>query len=292
VAGYKLFPTQQAEAIKMIRLGAKSQAEIAELFIVDRSTISRMMKGMREKELSKSVRWWVLTAPAMNFGTQFRFQECAKPKNNGWYFPYSPYTPQYGWSYRLGSFGDYFSRCGPESGDHSANERPSMRRLMLIVTVAVLSVATAHAQRKTIVDYVLELPENTFEVGNFSVLRLIREQGKGNIDIRNGFIYFDGDAVDGATQIALFTSRGEPPLLAIVRGDYMGVDFNHLNFYVESNDRMVAANRMILPVLDDDKIRFDLPQYGVTVSVRKPDGTLLSRWTWNGRKFVYGNWKI
>src|SRR5580704_17290597 len=53
---YKLSPTQQAEAIKMIRLGAKSQAEIAELFNVDRSTISRMMKEVREKELVKAVR--------------------------------------------------------------------------------------------------------------------------------------------------------------------------------------------------------------------------------------------
>ena len=53
---YKLFATQQAEAIKMIRLGEKSQAEIAELFNVDRSTISRMMKEVREKELVKTVR--------------------------------------------------------------------------------------------------------------------------------------------------------------------------------------------------------------------------------------------
>jgi DNA invertase Pin-like site-specific DNA recombinase len=52
---YKLSPTQQAEAIKMIRLGAKSQAEIAELFNVDPSTISRMMKEVREKELLKTV---------------------------------------------------------------------------------------------------------------------------------------------------------------------------------------------------------------------------------------------
>jgi transposase len=35
----------------MIRLDIKSQAEIAELFNVDRSTISRMMKEVREKEL-------------------------------------------------------------------------------------------------------------------------------------------------------------------------------------------------------------------------------------------------
>ena len=53
---YKLSPTQQAEAIKMIRLGEKSQAEIAELFNVDRSTISRMMKEVREKELLKAAR--------------------------------------------------------------------------------------------------------------------------------------------------------------------------------------------------------------------------------------------
>jgi DNA-binding MarR family transcriptional regulator len=40
----------------MIRLGEKSQAEIAELFNVDRSTVSRMMKEVREKELLKAAR--------------------------------------------------------------------------------------------------------------------------------------------------------------------------------------------------------------------------------------------
>ena len=53
---YKLSRTQQDEAIKMIRLGEKSQAEIAELFNVDRSTVSRMMKEVREKELLKAAR--------------------------------------------------------------------------------------------------------------------------------------------------------------------------------------------------------------------------------------------
>jgi DNA invertase Pin-like site-specific DNA recombinase len=53
---YKLFATQQAEAIKMIRLGAKGRAEIPELLNVDRSTISRVTKEVREKELVKAVR--------------------------------------------------------------------------------------------------------------------------------------------------------------------------------------------------------------------------------------------
>jgi hypothetical protein len=51
---YKLSPTQQVEANKMIRLGAKSQAEIAELFNVDRSTISRMMTEVQLKERKKA----------------------------------------------------------------------------------------------------------------------------------------------------------------------------------------------------------------------------------------------
>ena len=38
----------------MIRAGEKSQNEIAELFNADRSTISRMMKEVREKELLKA----------------------------------------------------------------------------------------------------------------------------------------------------------------------------------------------------------------------------------------------
>jgi len=53
---YKLSRAQQDEAIKMIRAGEKSQAEIAELFNVDRSTVSRMMKEVREKELLKAAR--------------------------------------------------------------------------------------------------------------------------------------------------------------------------------------------------------------------------------------------
>jgi DNA invertase Pin-like site-specific DNA recombinase len=53
---YKLSRAQQEEAVKMIRVGEKSQAEIAELFNVDRSTISRMTKEIREKELLKAAR--------------------------------------------------------------------------------------------------------------------------------------------------------------------------------------------------------------------------------------------
>jgi DNA invertase Pin-like site-specific DNA recombinase len=51
---YKLSATQQAEAIKMIRSGDKTQSEIAELFNVDRSTISRMMTEVRLKEQKKA----------------------------------------------------------------------------------------------------------------------------------------------------------------------------------------------------------------------------------------------
>jgi DNA invertase Pin-like site-specific DNA recombinase len=51
---YKLSASQQAEAIKMIRSGEKTQSEIADLFNVDRSTISRMMTEVRLKEQKKA----------------------------------------------------------------------------------------------------------------------------------------------------------------------------------------------------------------------------------------------
>ena len=48
---YKLTQDQQTEVIRMLKAGDKTQAEIAELFGVDRSTISRMGKEARQKEL-------------------------------------------------------------------------------------------------------------------------------------------------------------------------------------------------------------------------------------------------
>jgi DNA invertase Pin-like site-specific DNA recombinase len=51
---YKLSPTQQAEAIRMIRSGEKSQSEIAELFNLNSSTISRLMTEVRLKEQKKA----------------------------------------------------------------------------------------------------------------------------------------------------------------------------------------------------------------------------------------------
>jgi CRP-like cAMP-binding protein len=42
-ARFKLSPAQQKEAISMVKVGGKTQVEVAELFNVDRSTISRLV---------------------------------------------------------------------------------------------------------------------------------------------------------------------------------------------------------------------------------------------------------
>src|SRR5258707_12569156 len=51
---YKLSVAQQAEAIKMVRSGEKSQAEVAKLFPVSKATVSRMMSQVRRKEQLKA----------------------------------------------------------------------------------------------------------------------------------------------------------------------------------------------------------------------------------------------
>jgi DNA invertase Pin-like site-specific DNA recombinase len=50
---YKLSEAQQKEAIRAIRAGEKTQSQIAELFNVDRSTVSRMMKELRRQQQKK-----------------------------------------------------------------------------------------------------------------------------------------------------------------------------------------------------------------------------------------------
>lgn len=46
-ARFKLSPVQQKEAINMMNAGGKTQVEVAELFNVDRSTISRLVSERR-----------------------------------------------------------------------------------------------------------------------------------------------------------------------------------------------------------------------------------------------------
>ena len=47
---YKLSPADQMEAIRLIQVDKKSQGEVAHIYKVDRSTISRMMTEVRLKQ--------------------------------------------------------------------------------------------------------------------------------------------------------------------------------------------------------------------------------------------------
>jgi DNA invertase Pin-like site-specific DNA recombinase len=51
---YKLSPDQQAEAIRMVRSGEKSQTEITKLFPVSKATVCRMMSQVWRKEQLKA----------------------------------------------------------------------------------------------------------------------------------------------------------------------------------------------------------------------------------------------
>ena len=48
---FKLSPAQQQAAVEMMSAGDKTQSEVAKLFNVDRSTISRLMSELRETAL-------------------------------------------------------------------------------------------------------------------------------------------------------------------------------------------------------------------------------------------------
>ena len=95
-----------------------------------------------------------------------------------------------------------------------------------------------------------------------------------------------GDGAQVSLQIALFRFEDKTPLLAISWGDLEKPDFTHVSFFTEKEGRMILADRSILPSLDSDKLRFELPQYGRTVLVRNHAGKTISKWTWDGKQFA------
>jgi hypothetical protein len=144
-------------------------------------------------------------------------------------------------------------------------------------------VALERVKSKGIADYFRALPPQEFTKSAPSdLLRIIRSgKGKSRLDSRNGFMFLEGEGEQVSLGIALFLDANRLPLLAIAWGKLHQPDFTHLSFFTEKDDRMIPADRTILPVGDSDKLQFELPQIGLTLVVRDASGKVISKWTWN-----------
>jgi len=72
------------------------------------------------------------------------------------------------------------------------------------------------------------------------------------------------------------------------RGEPGETDFWYLHFYeLGEGGKLQEANRKLLPLGNEPRRKFELPRKGRTIVVRDTRSQkVLSRWTWDGGKFV------
>lgn len=157
-----------------------------------------------------------------------------------------------------------------------------------ILSALAALVVTASAAPKTIADYFLAIPHQVFTEGSpAELLKIIKRGENGSVlDSKNGYMRLAGDGAQVSLQIALFRFEDKSPLLAIAWGELEESDFTHVTLFREKEGKMIAADRSILPVPDSPKHRFELPRHGRTVIIR--NAKVLSKWTWDGKRFVRG----
>jgi hypothetical protein len=143
-----------------------------------------------------------------------------------------------------------------------------------------------------VVDYYLRLPDKTFEGSAADWLRFLKQPKCGVVDVANGYMSCTGDGAQPPFEIALFRYRDGRPLLALCQGELEGEKSLFLDFFeMRSDGKMHKARRSIFPAGDagNDQAnwRFELPRQGRTVLLRsQKSGKVLSKFTWNGEKFV------
>lgn len=166
-----------------------------------------------------------------------------------------------------------------------------MRRsffLLCLILAALAQFVQAGEARRTVVDYYLLLPKDTFEGTAAEWLKFLRQPSCGVVDLKNGYMSCTGDGAQPSFEVALFRQSDGRPLLALCTGELEGDASVYLTFYKLGTDgKMHALPRGFFPVKDSPgRLRFDLPREGRTIRVREAKSVKIRQLlTWDGEKF-------
>ncbi len=165
--------------------------------------------------------------------------------------------------------------------------RHSVLLLFLALSTLPLPVQASEAKR-TVVDYYLLLPKDTFEGSAAEWLKFLRQPSCGVVDLKNGYMSCTGDGAQPSFEVALFRHSDGRPLLALCTGELEGDASVYLTFYELGPDgKMHALPSSFFPVKESPShLRFDLPRQGRTIRVRDAkSGKVRQLLTWDGEKF-------
>jgi hypothetical protein len=143
-------------------------------------------------------------------------------------------------------------------------------------------------KRRTLEDYFKMLPEGVLEGEPARMWAWAKTMPGTVLDVANGYLRSEGDGAQGDFEVALFRHADDRPLLAICQGEPGETDFWYLHFYeLGEGGKLKEANRKLLPLGNEPRRKFELPRQGRTIVVRDTRSQkVLSRWTWDGGRFV------
>jgi hypothetical protein len=122
------------------------------------------------------------------------------------------------------------------------------------------------------------------------------QEHKSFVDVKNGYIFLNGQGAQVTLAIALLKGiHGSPDVTAVSWGDYdtdNDTTFTRLNFYTLRNGVMREYHPTFIGGCDAESLkvrcRFVLPQFGVDLKVVSADnGQVCFVWHWNGQAFVF-----
>lgn len=157
-----------------------------------------------------------------------------------------------------------------------------LKAIALLALGALPLSGQAGEAKRTVVDYYLLLPKDTFEGPAAEWLKFLRQPGCGVVDLKNGYMSCTGDGAQPSFEVALFRYGDGRPLLALCNGELEGDASVYLTFYELGPDgKMHALPASFFPVKESpSRLRFDLPRQGRTIQVREAKtGKVRSRFT-------------
>ena len=170
---------------------------------------------------------------------------------------------------------------------------PDWRRVFKTAAVALAASAVlvfchplnaeTPAQKQTVLDYFMRLPDKYFEVTQQGRKDLVSKENRAIVDVPQGYLRAPGDGAQPTLEVALFKQSSGGYLVGVCHNRDDEND-GFLDFYVEKNGKLVEKNGM-LPIKYNAGLIYTLPRHGTTISVNSSSGKTSYKLAWNGSRF-------
>jgi hypothetical protein len=191
----------------------------------------------------------------------------------------------------LRSYAEWFGIIQVRRCKSSLEAYLSMLKIYPVVLLAVFSiqpssVAYQSSKPRTVLDYYLLLPDKYFEANKEQRVKWMLDPKRGAIvDVRNGYIYAPGDGAQMSIYVCLFKKADGSYLIGVKSSYWEDIEYTDLDFYIYEGGGFLEVTKSVLPIAENEELKYEMPRYGTTVKVRNKRGKKIYELVWGGERF-------